>query len=195
MSAVEVWACRSLPWRFFSGRVVFPWVFGGHELVGDVLELGSGAGANAAALLDRYPRARLTATDVDPRMLAAARERLARFGARVAIEPADASALGFDDASFDAVVSLIMLHHVGDWRAAVAEAARVLRLGGRLIGYDLTRSGPAAWRDRVDRAHHELVAADELRTELGHAGFTDVHVDKGLVGLVARFSAEKQPAR
>src|SRR5436305_15248201 len=101
MSTVERWACTNPLWRAFTARAVMPWVFAGHDLAGDVLELGTGAGANAAALLGRYPRARLIATDVDPAMLDTARARLGRFGERVSVQPGDAAALAFDDASFD----------------------------------------------------------------------------------------------
>ena len=174
MTPVEVWACRNPLWRLFTSRVVVPWVFAGHDLAGDVLELGCGAGANAAALLDRFPDVRLTATDVDPAMLGAARTRLARFGDRVSVEPADATGLGFGDGSFDAVASLIMLHHVGDRPAALAEAARVLRPGGRLVGYD-------------------LASAFDLRAGLTDAGFVDVRVDTALLGRVARFSGRTRP--
>jgi len=177
MSNVERWACVNPVWRAFTGRVVIPWLFSGQDLDGEVLELGTGAGANAAAILDRFPRARLVATDVDPAMLDAARDRLSRFGDRASVESADASGLPFDDASFDAVVSLLMLHHVGHWRTALAEAARVLRPGGRLVGYDLTRSG------------HNLTNADELRAALGDVGFVDVRVQTALAGLLARFAA------
>src|SRR5688500_3718521 len=95
MSKLEQAWCRSLPWRTFTRRVVFPWALPGDALTGDVLELGSGSGANAAELLDRYPAVRLTATDVDPRMLAAAGDRLARFGDRVTVQEADATNLPF----------------------------------------------------------------------------------------------------
>jgi hypothetical protein len=50
MSAVEQAWCRSLPWRAFSRRVVFPWAIGDTDLLGDVLELGSGSGAMAVEL-------------------------------------------------------------------------------------------------------------------------------------------------
>ena len=189
MSTVERWACTNPVWRAFTARVVIPRVFVDHDLAGDVLELGTGAGANAAALLERYPRVSLIATDVDPAMLDAATERLRPFGERVRVQQADATALPFDDGSFDAVVSLLMLHHVGDWRAALGEIARVLRPGGSLVGYDLTRSKPAAWLHRDRRSSHDMVAADELRAGLSAAGFTDVRVTTGLVGLVGRFAA------
>src|SRR5688572_7220057 len=127
MSTVEQAWCRSAPWRAFTRRVVFPWAIGALDLHGDVLELGSGSGAMAAELLERYPAIRLTATDVDPAMRSDAAKRLAHFGDRVQVQEADATQLPFPDASFDAVVSFIMLHHVIAWEEALAEAARVLR--------------------------------------------------------------------
>lgn len=189
MSAVERWACVNAVWRAFTARAVIPWVFADHDLHGEVLELGTGAGANAAAVLDRFPRVRLVATDVDPAMLDAARARLGRFGARASIQPADAAELPFADDSFDGVVSLLMLHHVGDWRAALAEAVRVLRPDGRLVGYDLTRSGPAGWLHRGGHPDHTLVTADELRVALVDVGFGAVRVEPRLGGLVALFAA------
>ena len=189
MSAVERWACVNPLWRVFTARAVIPWVFVGHDLAGDVLELGTGSGANAAALLGRYPSVRLVVTDVDPEMLNAAQRRLGLYGDRVSMQRADAMTLPFDDASFDTVVSLLMLHHVGDWRAALAEVARVLRPGGYLIGYDLTRSGRAARLHRSDRLTHNPAGVNDLRAGLGDLGFADVKVNSALGGLIARFAA------
>src|SRR5260221_12928912 len=66
-----------------------------------------------------------------------ARRRLSEFGPRVEVRQADATALPFPDGSFDTVLSFIMLHHVLQWEQAFAETERMLRPGGRLIGYDL----------------------------------------------------------
>jgi ubiquinone/menaquinone biosynthesis C-methylase UbiE len=55
----------------------------------------------------------------------------------------DATALGFDDASFDSVASLTMLHHVPTrvlQTRLLAEVLRVLRPGGALIGFDSLHS-------------------------------------------------------
>ena len=191
MSKVEQVWCRSLPWRAFTRRVVFPWAIGRDELRGDVLELGSGSGAMAVELLERYPTIRLTATDVDPAMRAAAAARLAPYGARADVREADATALPFADATFDAVVSFIMLHHVIDWEKAVAEIARVLRPGGVFTGYDLVASGPTRLLHRVDRSHSRPATAAGLRAELAAQPFTDVAVSGGLAGLVVRFAARR----
>lgn len=190
MSRLEQLWCRSLPWRTLTGRVVLPWVLPHLDLSGEVLELGSGSGANAVELLGRYPTIRLTATDVDPRMREAARRLLEPFGDRATVEEADATRLPFPDASFDAVVSFIMLHHVIDWERAVAEAARVLRPAGLLVGYDLVQSAPARVLHRFDRSPHRLATASDLREQLSAVGFTDVKVTTSLAGTVARFRAQ-----
>jgi ubiquinone/menaquinone biosynthesis C-methylase UbiE len=140
MSWQERVLCGSAPWGWFARTVVLPWALQGEELNGDVLEIGSGSGAVAAALLERFPDARLTATDYDPRLVETLRQRLAPFGARARAEQADAAALPFADGSFDAVLSFLMLHHVGRWEDALREAVRVLRQGGTLLAYDLVAS-------------------------------------------------------
>ena len=140
MSWQERVLCCSAPWGWFARAVVLPWALQEEELTGNVLELGSGSGAVAAALLERFPNVRLTATDYDPRLVERLERRVARFGARARAEQADAASLPFADGSFDAVVSFLMLHHVGRWEDALGEAARVLRTGGTLLAYDLVAS-------------------------------------------------------
>ena len=189
MSKVERAFCRSAPWRAFTGRLVLPWVLDDTRLRGEVLEIGSGAGANAQVLLDRHPDMHLTATDLDPMMVASARRRLAPYGRRVTVTEADTTALPFEDDTFDAVVSLLMLHHVIDWRNALSEVARVLRPGGILVGYDLTDRLTARAMHLADRSPHRLLAPSDLTDGLAAAGFTAAQVDSRVLGTVARFSA------
>jgi len=191
MSLIERAFCRSRLWRAVTRRIVLPWAFGAIQLEGEVLELGSGSGANAAELLARYPTVRFTATDVDPAMLAPARQCLRSFGDRVDVREADATALPFPDASFDAVVTLIMLHHVIDWERALAESVRVLRPGGLVVGYDLVRSVPARVLHRIDRSPHRLATAAALHDRLAELALIDIGVESRLGGLVARFSARR----
>jgi ubiquinone/menaquinone biosynthesis C-methylase UbiE len=163
MSPFEQGFCRSAPWRWFARSLVLPWALQGEQLTGDVLELGSGSGAMAAELLRRFPDVRLTATDYDDSMVEAARDALSEFGDRVDVRQADASQLSFPDGSFDAVVSFIMLHHVIAWEKAVAEAVRVLRAGGRLIGFDLLANRGTEWVHQADRSSHRMMRWDEIR--------------------------------
>ena len=191
MSRVEVLWCRSAPWVAFTRRVVVPWALGGAALGGEVLDIGSGSGCEAAGLLRRHPGVRLTATDADPAMVAAAQRRLGPIGSRASVVNGDATRLPFRDGRFDAVVSFLMLHHVIAWEDALGEAVRVLRPGGVLVGYDLMRSAPAELLHRLDRSPHRLLSADDLRSQLIALGLAGVAVVAGLGGLVSRFKAGK----
>ena len=97
-----------------------------------VLDVASGAGEPAlriAALVG--PRGRVTASDVNPAMLAAVEEKARREGvSNIAYQIADAADLPFADASFDAITCRmgIMFFARG---TATAELLRVLRPGGR----------------------------------------------------------------
>ena len=173
--------------------VVFPWSIGETDLHEDVLELGSGSGAMAVQLLDRYFEIGLTAADVDPAMRAAATRRLDSYGGRAVVLPADATDLPFDDSTFDAVVSFIMLHHVIDWEQALAEIARVLRPGGALVGYDLVESTASRLTHRLDRSPHRMAPLEDLRRQLNALPYEAVDVTPGLGGIVTRFRALRSP--
>jgi len=191
MTAVEQGFCRSAPWRWFARHVVVPWALQGEQLSGDVLEIGSGSGAMAAELLRRFPDVRLTATDYDESMVDVAREGLHEFGDRVEVKQADASRLPFPDESFDAVLSFIMLHHVIDWEKALAEAVRVLRPGGRLLGFDLLDSRPMHWLHRAERSSHRMMRWDQLRQTTQELPLLGV-LNTGTGGFTARFDLRKR---
>ena len=192
MTPVERAFCQSAPWRLFTRHVVVPWALGGEAPVGRVLEIGGGSGAMAAELLERYPDITMVVTDFDESMVADATHRLRRYGKRVEIRQADATALAFDDASFETVVSFIMLHHTVHWEKALAEATRVLRPGGKLIAYDLLRTRAMARVHRTDDSEHRFMEADALRGVLADLPLVDVSVRRGLGGLVARVRAERR---
>jgi SAM-dependent methyltransferase len=90
------------------------------------LEVGSGPG-DFAARVQAEIGAEVVAIDVSPRMVELAREL--GVDARVG----DAQELPFADGSFDCAVAAWMLYHVPDLDRALAELARVLRPGGRLV--------------------------------------------------------------
>ena len=105
----------------------------------DVLDLGCGTGMLAIAIARSSERARVTGIDGDPQILRLARAKAGSDGVTYAEGPADA--LPFEDASFDRVVTSLLLHHLVPpvKRAALAEARRVLRPGGRLHVADFGR--------------------------------------------------------
>jgi ubiquinone/menaquinone biosynthesis C-methylase UbiE/DNA-binding transcriptional ArsR family regulator len=97
---------------------------------GDVLDIASGDGVLAELLAPHAGR--YVCVDASPRVVAAAAERL-RSRRNVEVREGDMHALPFDDASFDLVVLMHALTYATRPAQAVAEAARVLRPGGRLL--------------------------------------------------------------
>ena len=98
------------------------------EAQGRVLEIGVGTGAS----LSYYSsEAQVVGTEPDPYMLERARRRLTELGAtNIELQQAPAEELPFDDASFDHVVSSLVLCTVRDLPRALAEARRVLKPEG-----------------------------------------------------------------
>ncbi len=92
-----------------------------------ILELGTGTGAGALMLAQRFPEAEVHAVDISDAMVAAARAKLpAELANRLRFTVADASSLPYKDGRFDLVVQLNM-------PAYFDETARVLQSGGHVI--------------------------------------------------------------
>jgi ubiquinone/menaquinone biosynthesis C-methylase UbiE len=169
MSRIERAFCCAALWRRSTDATVK--LLQPDRLGCDVLEIGSGAGGVAAALQRCLPNAAVTASDLDPVMVAASARRLAPHPSARAV-PADATALPFGDETFDSVVCCLMLHHIVDWEIAIGEVARVLRPGGVFVGYDLARTRLATWLHHLDRSPFRLLTPDELVTTCRTAGLT-----------------------
>ncbi len=127
-----------------------------HELLaqarGRTLELGAGTGLN----LDLYPDAvqELVMTEPDPHMAKRLRPKLAGSAHEATVVEAPAENLPFEDSSFDTAVATLVLCTVPDPTATLAEAARVLKPGGRLLFLEHVRAeepGLARWQDRLER--------------------------------------------
>ena len=115
---------------------------------GDVLDIASGDGV-LAELLSPHSR-RYVCIDTSTRVVAAAGERLRRFP-NVEVREGDMHALPFKDGSFDLVVLMHALTYSAKPAQAVAEAARVLRRGGRLL---LSSLGKHEHKSVVDAYGH-----------------------------------------
>jgi ubiquinone/menaquinone biosynthesis C-methylase UbiE len=180
MTGLEKWLLASPAWGAFSKRVLVPWVvsFARPPSEAWVLELGCGRGSEAEVLAERFPDWRLTATDYDTEMVSLAEKRLSRFGERVGVEEADASALPYPAGSFDLVLAVLVWHHVGDWRKATAEAARVLRPGGWLVLADALAPFFAGPTGRLF-APAGTYTFGELREAIRDAGFRRWRVRRG----------------
>jgi ubiquinone/menaquinone biosynthesis C-methylase UbiE len=105
-----------------------------------VLEVCAGTGYLARLVARAHPGAEVHALDLSPEMLATGRRRAAaECLQRVVYVHGDASSLPFPDNHFDVVMASYGLHELPTAvrTAAIAEAARVLRPGGRLLVVDI----------------------------------------------------------
>jgi demethylmenaquinone methyltransferase/2-methoxy-6-polyprenyl-1,4-benzoquinol methylase len=102
------------------------------------LDVGTGTG-DLALELRRQGATRIVGVDFSAGMLAAGSCKAAAAGADVSWALADALRLPFPDAAFDCVTSAFLLRNLADLRACLAEMARVLRPGGRLVCLDITQ--------------------------------------------------------
>jgi len=121
---------------------------------GRVLEIGAGTGIN----LELYGNGveRLTLAEPEPAMARRLERRLRDHPRQAELVHAPAEDLPFEDGSFDAAVSTLVLCSVDDQVQALAELRRVLIPGGRLLFIEHVRSdepGLAKWQDRLNRVN------------------------------------------
>jgi len=118
---------------------------------GRTIDLGCGTGANLGLYPDSVTE--LVLAEPDPHMLSKLRPKVEEAGIDAEIVEAGAEKLPFEDSSFDTAVFTLVLCTVPDPAAALAEAARVLRPGGRLLFVEHVRSEDprlARWQDRLE---------------------------------------------
>jgi ubiquinone/menaquinone biosynthesis C-methylase UbiE len=185
----------------------------------DVLDIGSGPGLLAREMAaDVAPGGSVHGVDPSDSMIAIARRREpAARSAPISLAAGDACSLAFADDSFDAATSTQVYEYVTDMPAALNEAFRVLRGGGRLLILD-TDWDSIVWhstdRERMQRV---LAAWDEhlvdpylprcLTRQLENAGFAVAQrtavpllnagydqntYSAGLIGFIAAFVPGRQ---
>jgi ArsR family transcriptional regulator len=135
-------------------------------------DLGCGTGQVAAALAPFVSR--VIAVDRSGEMLQAARRRL-REMRNVDVRRGDLEALPIAEGELDAATLLLVLHHVPDPGAALAEAARVIRPGGRVLIADMLPHDHEEYRH--DMGHVWLgFPEDHVRRLLTAAGFVEIRI-------------------
>ncbi|MGQ4726100.1 class I SAM-dependent methyltransferase [Streptomyces sp. Ju416(a)] len=141
-------------------------------------ELGCGPGYGTKLILGRFRAAHVDAVDLDPYMITRARRRLASQRHRVRFAVRDATDLrtAFDagDGAYDAVFDFAIIHHIPDWRSALAETARVLKPGGVFVFEEVTAHALArpSYRLLFDHPTEDRFTAEQFLTELPRHGFT-----------------------
>ncbi|MDR1075956.1 MAG: metalloregulator ArsR/SmtB family transcription factor [Xanthomonadaceae bacterium] len=148
---------------------------------GDVLDIASGDGV-LAELLAPHAR-RYVCVDTSSRVVAAAGERLSRLG-NVEVREGDMHALPFKGQSFDLVILMHALTYSAEPARAIAEAARVLRHGGRLLLSSLARHEHRGVVETYDHINMGFTAK-ELRRFSEKAGLQ--------VGNIETVTRERRP--
>ncbi|RHW16290.1 class I SAM-dependent methyltransferase [Sphingomonas gilva] len=180
-----------------------------------ILDMAGGTGDIAFRLA--RSGAQVTVADINPDMLAVGMDRAARRGIEGLIwSEQNAETLGFADKSFDAYTIAFGIRNVTDIPAALREAHRVLRRGGRFFCLEFSTTLWPGFADVYDAYSHRIVpklgkllAHDEdsyryliesirrfpdmpaFEAMIAEAGFVGTRVEPVLGGLVAIHSGWK----
>jgi ubiquinone/menaquinone biosynthesis C-methylase UbiE len=176
MNRLHHWYCNRDAWKRHVREDLVPPALADLDLGDDVLEVGPGFGPATEVLAQRVPR--VTALEIDPRLAAPLRERLA---GRAEIVDGSGTAMPFADASFSAAACFTMLHHVpsaAQQDALFAEVGRVLRPGAPFAGTDSTGRGLGFALLHVGDTR-VIVDPAGLEARLVAAGFEDVEIATG----------------
>jgi ubiquinone/menaquinone biosynthesis C-methylase UbiE len=159
---------------------------------GDLLEIGSGTGANLPFYLGTAISS-VTLTEAQVPMMRRLERKASEQARPMTVLRAPAEDLPFDDGSFDVVISTLVLCGVDDQPRALREIRRVLRPGGQLLFIEHLRSDdPAVARlqDRMNWLNRIVVCCDcnrpTLRT-MESAGFQILRVEHTEVPNAPKF--------
>ena len=146
-----------------------------------VLDLGCGTGTLAIMVKQAQPSAEVFGLDADPDMLKVAKYKSSQLRAPVKFDVGFTNKLPHPDASFDRVLSSIMIHHLKtpDKELTAREVFRVLKPGGQLHIIDFGK--PSTWygkmlgpllhkfeeaNDNIDGRLPEIFGAPGLKTQI-----------------------------
>ncbi len=148
---------------------------------GNVLEIGGGTGAN----LPYYPpNTNVTFLEPDFHMIRRLKRQIQRQSCQASVVQQVGESLPFADASFDTVVTTLVLCMVRDADAVVREARRVLKPGGAFLFYEHVvspRPRGRWWQRKLNPAWKCLTTGcnldRDLTASIERAGFSNVEID------------------
>jgi ubiquinone/menaquinone biosynthesis C-methylase UbiE len=140
-----------------------------------VLEIGCGQGAGAKIIYDLFSPHRYFGIDLDPRMIRRAKEKAGALPNATFME-GDVSNLQFQDSSFDLIFDFGIVHHVPNWKDALAEVHRTLKLHGEFLFEDLSletwnRGIGIPFKRTLDHPYDQMFKKQEFVDELLSQGF------------------------
>jgi len=152
-----------------------------------ILEIGCGQGAGARIICDLYKPKKYVGIDLDSRMVERAKKKEQGLENALFVQ-GDATQLPFTDGTFDLAVDFGIIHHVPDWRAALAEVRRTLNAHGELYFEELPVE---TWESGIGKPlkrllvhpYEEMFRQNEFVAELERLGFEVEMYEDSLLSL------------
>lgn len=152
-----------------------------------VLEIGCGQGVGAKIIHQLFSPGKYVGIDLDARMIRRARQRGSGLQNTTFME-GDAASLAFPDESFDLIVDFGIVHHIPNWRDALAEVHRTLKEDGEFLFEELSAE---TWKKGVGRPlrtilehpYDRMFTTKEFINELKTLGFDAEMYENNPVGL------------
>jgi len=143
-----------------------------------ILEVGCGRGAGASLILKEFRPALLHASDLDIAMIQKAKHYLSSEQKKgTFLFVGDALRIPYKDNAMDAVFTFGVLHHVLDWRSALADISRVLKSNGLLFFEELY---PSLYQNFITKRillhpEHGRFLSDDLKAALNKVNLSMIH--------------------
>ena len=181
MNSIEYWAMNNPLRTFIQRHYEAPRLKRLSTGTADnILEIGCGQGAGARIIYDLFGPQKYSGIDLDPRMIRRAK-RIAGGLPNATFTEGDVSKLEFPDSSFDIVMDFGIVHHVPDWKNALAEVHRTLKVHGEFLFEDLSvetweRGIGIPFKRIADHPYDQMFRKQEFVYELVSQGFAvDTH--------------------
>ena len=176
MNSIEYWAMNNPIRGLIQKRLEAPRLKAlCNGRTDSILEIGCGQGVGARIIYDLFSPREYVGIDLDPKMIERARNRgLSLENARFL--QGDATNLSLNDRSFDLAVDFGIIHHIPDWREALAELHRVLKTNGEVFFEELPvetweRGIGKPLKRLLDHPYEKMFRRQEFVDELERLGF------------------------
>src|SRR3989338_7444966 len=122
-----------------------------------ILEVGCGKGTTTFCIAQRFPDASIIGLDYDSHQIKLAQKE--NKIKNITFVVGDAERLTYSSGRFDVVVEVLSLHHMPNWKKAIAEIYRVLRPKGHFVMKDM------------QSVFHGKISMEEYISEMEKVGF------------------------
>ena len=152
-----------------------------------ILEIGCGQGAGAGIIHDLFSPQRYVGIDLDSKMVARAKKKQHGLDNALFLQ-GDAAQLPFIDGTFDLAIDFGIIHHIPNWRDALAELYRTLNANGELFFEELPvetweRGIGKPLKRLLEHPYEEMFRLSEFVRELERLGFEVEMYEDSLVSL------------